>query len=487
MGSGRPSRSSKPRAADLAVVGSTPAPSATPRPASGLDGPPPVPGTDRVLRHPALAALRAQLRHDLLVEIIRRARDRSRSRASSYEDALEITAELAAAEAHALLPPPRRVINATGIVIHTGLGTAPLSRRALQRAAQASRATPTGAAGMGGRHEMAERMLRALTGAQGALVACQTAALCVLTGAALARGREVVCALRDLLEISHGIRLRDLWESGGCTVVPVGAANAVHLHDYTSAITPRTAAVLRIWHSNYATSGYTAHVDTRDLATVAHDRGLPLVLNLGAGSLVDLRERGLPWSPTLMDGLAWGADLVLASGDKLIGGPQAGIAVGRADLIQTLASHPLYRAVRPAKLDLAALEGTLASYLAGRAWEEIPVLRMLAERADRLQTRASAIADSLAAQRISATVVPATALCGGAVLPDVALPTFAIRLSVLGQDADTLHGRLLRLGVVARRSGGAVLLDLRSVLWDEDRHLLRRVRALTQDDPLSRP
>lgn len=199
---------------------------------------------------------------------------------------------------------------------------------------------------------------------------------------------------------------------------------------------------------------------------------MPLALNLCAGSLVNLREKGLPYSPTLEDGLRRGADLVLASGDKLIGGPQAGIAVGRTELVHRLVEHPLYRAVRPAKLDIAALEATLASYLAGRAWEEIPVLRMLAATPVQLEERAQAIAAAAAAGRFDATAISDTAMCGGAALPGAFLLTWAVRLTSTTEDPDALYRRFQQRHVVGRRTKDAFLLDLRSVCPEDDKTLI---------------
>jgi len=436
-----------------------------------------IPGTDRVLRHPAVAPLCETINHALLVEIVRAARARCPMPAESCEAALEAVVTDAVQSARSLLLTSRRLINATGIVIHTGLGTAPLSDRARGRMLEAAGATPTGADGLEERTEAAERLLRALTGGEAACITVQNAATYMLLGAALAHGREIVCAARDLIEISHGIRLRDLTEAGGTRIVPVGAANSVHLEDYRRAITPQTVIVLRIWHSNYAATGYVSHVDTQDLARLAHNHGLPLVLNLGAGSLVDLREKALPYSPTIQDGLRQGADLVLASGDKLIGGPQAGITLGRAKLAQQLVAHPVYRAVRPAKLDLAALEGTLASYLSGRAWEEIPTLRLLATPAAALRVRASMLAEYAVARGFKVDAHPDTTMCGGAILPAVTLPTWIITIHSPALSDDLLYQALLTHEVIGRRHNDAVVLDLRSVLPEHDQLIAAAITA----------
>ncbi|HKS91800.1 MAG TPA: L-seryl-tRNA(Sec) selenium transferase [Tepidiformaceae bacterium] len=430
-----------------------------------------MPSTHAVLAHPTVAALRTSLSHDILASLVRQAKEMLNG-ARTKQEALDLVVDDVVRAAASLTLPSRRLINATGIVIHSGLGTAPLSPMAQARMLEAAGATPTGAEGLGGRTEVAERQLRVLTGAEAACVTVQNAATCTLLGAALAAGREIVCAARDLLEISHGICLGDLIQAGGARVVPVGSANCVHLADYERAINPRTALVLRIWHSNYASTGYTSHVTTQALARLAHTHDVPLAVNLGAGSLVDLRERGLPFSPTIQGVLSEGTDLVLASGDKLIGGPQAGIVVGAADLIQQLVVHPLYRAVRPAKLEIAALEGTLASYLAGRPWEEIPVLRMLAATPMQLEERARAIATAAAAGRFDATAISDTAMCGGAALPGAFLLTWAVRLTSTTEHPDALYRRFQQCHVVGRRTKDAFLLDLRSVCPEDDKTLM---------------
>jgi len=224
---------------------------------------------------------------------------------------------------------------------------------------------------------------------------------------------------------------------------------------------------MRIHASNTATTGYTAHVDAQALSAISCKAHVPLVVNLGSGSLVDLRRRGLPPAPTIGGALREGADLVLASGDKLIGGPQAGIVCGRRDLVRALESHSIARCCRPGKLTLAALEGTLASYASGRAWEEIPVLRLLATSVEQLRHRAEAVACACADSGLTAATVADMTECGGASLPSVRLPTWTVRLSDVVRDCHVLYAGLLSAGVVARRRDGTVVLDLRSVLPEQ--------------------
>lgn len=238
-----------------------------------------------------------------------------------------------------------------------------------------------------------------------------------LLAGALASGKEIVVAMRDLLEISQGARIGDILESSGAKIVAVGSANCVYIEDYENAIGAGTALILRVHPSNTASRGYTAHVREQHLVQLAHANNIAFAENLGGGSLVDLSERGLPPCPTLGKSVERGADLVLASGDKIIGGPQSGIVVGRREWVELIAQHPLARTCRPDKLTLAALDATLAVYASGRAWEEIPVLKMLGGSEDSIKERAGRLSAKLTDRGWRAVVTRDTAECGGAVLP----------------------------------------------------------------------
>jgi len=400
--------------------------------------------------------------------------------ATSVSAAAAQVAAAVARRARALLIPRRDFVNATGIIIHTGWGNAPLHPAARGRLMQAAGATPTGAAGMPARTETCAMLLRNLTGAEAATVTTQNAASLLLVAGALAAGREIVVAARDLVEISQGARIGDILQSGGARVVAVGSANCVNIEDFRRAVTPQTALLMRIHVSNVASSGYLEHVTSAQLIELARESGLAYVENLGGGSLVDLEERGLPPCPTLQRPIAEGADLVLASGDKIIGGPQSGIVVGRQEWVRKLSQHHLSRTTRCGKLTLSALEATLAVYLAGRAWSEIPTLRLLGESAEALHRRASALAEACRTiDSVEASVAEDTAECGGAVLPGVSLPTWTLRLKHGRLQEDELRNALLAQGVVSRRGQGAVILDLRSLSPEEDSLLLRAVQATT--------
>ena len=275
------------------------------------------------------------------------------------------------------------VINATGVIIHTNLGRAPLS----YAARQAMAAVASGYSNLeydleagerGSRYIHAEQLLCRLTGAEAALVVNNNAGAVFLILAALARGREVVISRGQLVEIGGGFRIPDVMRQSGATLVEVGTTNRTHLSDFQEAIGPETALLLRVHSSNFKQIGFTAEVSLADMVTLAHERGLPVVDDLGSGTLLDTSRYGLSAEPTVQDSVAAGADLVAFSGDKLLGGPQAGLIVGRADLIAELRQHPLTRALRVDKSTLAALQATLLHYLRGEAEREVPVWRMIA-------------------------------------------------------------------------------------------------------------
>jgi L-seryl-tRNA(Ser) seleniumtransferase len=427
--------------------------------------PPPV---NMVLNHPHLKSARDHMAPSFLVDLVRDEIEKTAQHDVPVKEAATRLAKVVAARVAEFTLKPRDRVNATGVIIHTGWGNARLHPNASKRILEACNATETGAVNAPARTEMCERLLCAITGAEAATVTTLNAVNYVLLAGSMAVGKEIIVAAKDLVEISQGARIGDLLESAGARVVPVGSANCVYVDDYKRAITADTAIILRIHVSNVATSGYISHVESAELAELARANNLVFAENLGGGSLVDLADHGLPTCPTLQQGLASGADLVFASGDKIIGGPQAGIVIGKSRHVDRLAKHPLARACRPDKLLLSALEATLGVYLAGRAWDEIPVLRLLSEDVARLEERAANIAEVLRGYGYDAEHVTDTAECGGAVLPGVELRTWAVRIRHAEMEEDQLHAILLARGVVARRKQGAVLLDLRSVAPEED-------------------
>ena len=322
--------------------------------------------------------------------------------------------ELAAARRPAL----RRVLNATGVIVHTNLGRAPLAagRARARRARSAGYSNleyDLSSGSRGSRQDHLAPLLRRLTGAEAAIVVNNNAAALLLALAALAEGREVVVSRGELIEIGDGFRIPDVLARSGARLVEVGTTNRTRAADYERAIGPETALLLRVHQSNFRVVGFTEQPRVDELAAVARRHELPLVDDLGSGALVDVEGE-----PTPAASLAAGADLVCFSGDKLLGGPQAGIVAGRADLVERLRRHPLQRALRSDKLTLAALEGTLALYLDRP--DEVPVLRMLREPVEAVRARAERLAAA-----IGGTVEETVARVGGGALPLAELPSFA--------------------------------------------------------------
>ncbi|HSP73417.1 MAG TPA: L-seryl-tRNA(Sec) selenium transferase [Gaiellaceae bacterium] len=359
--------------------------------------------------------------HALAVEAARAVLDRAREAIRDGGDPGDHGQRLRAELAAARRPSLRRVLNATGVVVHTNLGRAPLPEAALARvrevgAGYSNLEYDLDAGKRGSRQVHAADVLRRLTGAEAALVVNNNAAAVMLALAALAEGREVLVSRGELIEIGDGFRIPDVLTRSGARLHEIGTTNRTRAADYERAIGPETALLLRVHQSNFRLVGFTELPSLAELSAVAHAAGLPLVDDLGSGAFAAFEDE-----PSARDSLAAGADLVCFSGDKLLGGPQAGIVVGRADLVEKLRRHPLQRALRADKLTLAALEGTLALYLdPERAAREVPVLRMLLEPADAVRARAERLA-ALVGGEVEETV----GRVGGGALPLAELPSFA--------------------------------------------------------------
>jgi L-seryl-tRNA(Ser) seleniumtransferase len=376
-----------------------------------------LPSVDRLLADDVLAAAPRPLATAAARAAVDQARETIQAGGEPGDLVEAARTELARLAAPAL----RRVLNATGVIVHTNLGRAPLPPAALARAVDiggsySNLELDLGSGSRGSRQDHVADALRRLTGAEAALVVNNNAAAVLLALAALAEGREVVVSRGELVEIGDEFRIPDVLSRSGARMVEVGTTNRTRAADYERAIGPDTALLLRVHQSNYRIVGFTESVPTRELTDIAKRSGLWLVDDLGSGSLVDVGDE-----PTAASSLAAGADLVCFSGDKLLGGPQAGIVVGRAELIERLRRHPLQRALRADKLTLAALEGTLALHEdPERARAEIPVLRMLDEPAERVRERAERLA-GLVGGEVEETV----ARVGGGALPLAELPSFA--------------------------------------------------------------
>ncbi len=391
-----------------------------------------------------------------------------------------LLAEARASLAALVAPTLRPVINASGVILHTNLGRAPLSRaaRAAMDAAAAGYTTleyDLAKGERGTRSVHAERLLLRLTGAEAALVVNNCAAALLLILSALARNRGVVVSRGQLVEIGGGFRVPEVMKQSGCRLVEVGTTNRTHLRDFEAAVDERTALVLRAHHSNFKIIGFTTEPTLAELCTL----GRPVVDDLGSGALLDTAAYGLAHEPMVTESIAAGAAVVAFSGDKLLGGPQAGIIVGRADLLARIKKHPLARALRADKLTLAALAATLGHYLKDEATREIPLWRMLALPVAEAERRARAWQAALG----WGEVVAAESTVGGGSLPGETLPTRALALPVKSPNAVAARLRAQPTPIIARVADGQVLLDPRTVADDETPALLDGVRAAAQRAP----
>ena len=426
------------------------------------------PRTDAVLADPRLAAAEHRLGRAIVLSAVRRAQDLARSGQIDPASVPDVAAESLPAFAATLTP----VINATGVLLHTNLGRAPLSaaaKDALQVAAGSSDLEfdlPSGTRGRRGRG-MLSALAAAVPAAEAVHVVNNNAAALVLAATALACGREVVVSRGELIEIGDGFRLPDLLESTGARIREVGTTNRTTAADYAGAIGPQTGFVLKVHPSNYRIEGFTTSASIAELAGL----GVPVIGDIGSGLLTP--HPLLPAEPDASSWLSAGAAIVTASGDKLLGGPQAGLLLGRSDLIGQLARHPLARALRVDKLTVAALEATLAG-------PQPPVVEHLAAGQARLAERASRIADALAAVSVDARAQQSDAAVGGGGAPGVSLPSAAVSLPA-SFAAELRDGAAVRRGatpaVIGRIEDGRLLLDLRAVSPADDERLIAAVQA----------
>jgi L-seryl-tRNA(Ser) seleniumtransferase len=447
-----------------------------------------IPSVDSLLASPELGNLLERYPRPRVVEAARGAVAEVRSRIARGEHtddaaAPGLYARLAAdALAAADVPSLRRVINATGVVLHTNLGRAPLAASAVEAMlAAAGEYTnleydlEVGA--RGSRYVHCASLLTELTGAEDALVVNNAAAALVLALNTLARERAVLVSRGELVEIGGGFRIPEILERSGARLVEVGATNRTRPADYEAALDESDPAlVLKVHRSNFRITGFTEEASLTELSALARARGLPLVHDLGSGLMVEAAALGLGGEPRPHDALAAGADVVVFSGDKLLGGPQAGLVLGRRDLVARMRSNPLCRALRVDKVTLAGLEATLRLYRdPSRATAEIPTLRMLSARPDVLEPHARRLASALHDAGVRCDAIETAGAVGGGTFPGVELPSWAVALR--GGDATAL-ARILRAGdppVVGRIVDDALLLDVRTVLPGQEGDLIRRV------------
>jgi len=442
-----------------------------------------LPSVDRLLNDERVRHFGESYASQVVVDLAREQLEEARTaiangRASpAYED---IVSSLVERLTSLTSPSLQRVVNATGVIIHTNLGRAPLSAEAVA----AMSAVSAGYSNLefdlregerSNRHVHVESLLCRLTGAQAAMAVNNNAAALLLALSALASGREVIISRGELIEIGGGFRIPQIMAESGARLVEVGTTNRTYLADYEAAISENTAALLRVHTSNFRMVGFTESPSLADLVRLAHNRKLLILDDPGSGCLLDTTQFGLGKEPTLQESLAAGADLVFSSGDKLLGGPQAGIIVGRSDLVETLKRHPIARAARLDRGAIAALGTTLGHYVKNEALEKVPVWRMIAMPVSEIEARAKKWAKTIGK---TARVIDGRSMVGGGSLPEESLPTKLLAIGGSGADVTAL-ARRLRLGeppVVARVERDTLLLDPRTIAPDDDDALLATLR-----------
>jgi L-seryl-tRNA(Ser) seleniumtransferase len=446
-----------------------------------------LPSVDKLLSEEPVRRLQENYPRELIVAVIRRHLEQERlaiAAGSPCSTTPEI-ADLVCAEVTALKSPSLRpVINATGVILHTNLGRAVLSREAMA----AMDSVAGGYCNLefdldrgrrGSRHSHLERLLCQLSGAEAALVVNNNASAVLLALTAIAKRKEVIVSRGQAVEIGGGFRIPDVMRQSGAKLVEVGTTNCTYLRDYEEAISPRTAALMRVHSSNFRLMGFTSMVSLEELVSLGKHYRLPVFDDLGSGCFLDTTRFGLSAEPTLTESIGTGASLVFSSGDKLMGGPQAGIIVGERELVSRLKKHPLQRAMRIDKVRLAGLMATLIHYLAGEAISKIPVWRMISAPLEEIERRANYWAGALGGL---ASVVEGETMVGGGSLPGGTLPTRLVAVAEgkrgkanIAQDL----GQFLRgqeIPVIGRISDRVLLLDPRSVLPEEDGIVLKALK-----------
>jgi L-seryl-tRNA(Ser) seleniumtransferase len=446
-----------------------------------------LPSVDSVLATPEVAEVASTFSRDWVVDLVRQELEQARARVRQGDTAagLEEVASLVCRRVdESVRAEPRRVINATGVVIHTNLGRAPLSSAAMRAVEE----TALGYSNLefdlesgrrGSRQAQLESLLRQLTGAEAALAVNNNASAVLLGLTALASGREVIVSRAEAVEIGGGFRVPDVLRQSGCILVDVGTTNRTYLRDYEDATTVNTAAYLKVHASNFRVEGFTAEVESRELVGLGDRLGVSVLHDVGSGSLLPTSKYGLAHEPMPQESVRAGMGLIFFSGDKLLGGPQAGIVVGRRELVSRLARHPLARAVRIDKLSLASLTATLTHYLKGEAEREVPVWRMISASTDSLRERAEGWKSALCGPY---RVLESRSAVGGGSLPGETLPTWALVLDAAGipGGAEAVMRRLRggRPPVIGRVEDEGVYFDPRTVGPDEDAELLASLKGL---------
>jgi len=452
-----------------------------------------LPSVDHLLGLDAVQELIDAFGRQQTLEALREALDAARDAVRAGAEVPDASSLAGRAASHLeirLAPTLRPLINATGVIIHTNLGRAPLSRRAVEAIVAVGRGYSTleydlEAGRRGHRTTHAERLMCELTGAESALVVNNNAGALLLALTGLARGRGVVISRGQLVEIGGGFRVPDVMAQSGARLIEVGTTNRTHLYDYQNALTAHDDAawILRAHHSNFRVVGFTCEPSVEELVEFGRQHDFPVMDDLGSGALIETQTFGLAHEPTVQESVDAGAAVVCFSGDKLLGGPQAGIIVGQAKYVDPLKTHPLARALRPDKLCLVGLQETLLHYLRDEALQQVPVWRMIAMPLQEIATRLRTWQEALNQAGVVAGVVDGLSTVGGGSLPGETLPT---RLLSLPWDHPDELARALRAGdppVIGRIEDDQLMLDPRTVLPEQDRTLLQILIALAENRP----
>lgn len=447
-----------------------------------------IPKVTEFFRTDCILALQEQHSTAIVTEWIRQTLDELRQSilqgtCSAVPSLEELCQQVTIRAQHDAVPSLRPVINGTGVILHTNLGRGCLSSAAADAVSEIARNYSTleyqvEAGCRGSRHDHVAKLLCRLTGAEDAMVVNNNAAAVMLILSALGQGGEVITSRGELVEIGGSFRVPDIMELCGCHLREVGTTNKTHLYDYERAINENTRALLKVHTSNYRIVGFTESLPLHDIVALGQETGLPVVEDLGSGSLVDLERYGIHDEPTVQHSVRAGVDVVCFSGDKLLGGPQAGIIVGKRDYITQMKRHPLARAIRVDKMTLAALQATLHAYLdTAQAEQEIPTLAMLAATPEMLQAKADTLCRMFTEQGISAQVVPQSAPVGGGSVPNQLLPTYAVALTPTGITPNALEAALRQrpLPIIGRISAEQYLLDLRTLFSEDFPYIVRTV------------
>ena len=441
-----------------------------------------LPSVESVLRHARLSALSTRYSHSSVVRLVRETLDDARSAAlngASVPSSDAIADEVLERARTAWSVWPVRLVNATGVVIHTNLGRAPLSRAALAAATDAAAGysnlefdLETGK--RGSRQAKVGQLLTDVTGAEAGIAVNNNASAVLLVLSALAAGREVIISRGEAVEIGGGFRVPDVMRQSGAELVEVGTTNRTYVRDYESAITERTAAILKVHPSNFHVSGFTHAADLAELVALGNSHGIAVLHDLGSGCLLDTEKYGIAHEPTVQESVDAGTHVTMFSGDKLLGGPQAGLIAGSDEHVRRISSHPLARAVRMDKIDLAALGATLVSYIRGNAVNELPIWQAISMPQSKIEERARVWRSAIGAGEL----IDVRSAIGGGSLPGQTLPSRALAITPPnGPDEFTAALRRANPPVIARIEDEQVVLDPRTVAEDEDEQVIAALKS----------